>query len=81
MPTDEPLGGTPRRCPDIRKLAELGYHAKYTLEEGLRITAEWYDRNSHRQPAKHVPPVAAIPDYKTQNGSEETQKQCQPAHN
>jgi len=81
MPSDEPLGGTPRRCPDIQKLSALGYHAKYSLEEGLRITAEWYDKNSHRGPVKNVIPVAAIPEQETKNTQGENQTECQPARN
>jgi hypothetical protein len=79
MPSDEPLGGTPRRCPDIQKLSALGFHEKYSLEEGLRITAEWYDKNSHRVPSKNVAPVAAIPEHGTHNPQEENE--CQPARN
>jgi nucleoside-diphosphate-sugar epimerase len=79
MPSDEPLGGTPRRCPDIQKLSALGFHEKYSLEEGLRITAEWYDKNSHRVPPKQVAPVAAIPEHGTNNLQGENE--CQPARN
>lgn len=35
-------GGTSRRCPDIAKLAALGYEPKVTLQEGLKKTCEWY---------------------------------------
>jgi nucleoside-diphosphate-sugar epimerase len=37
-------GGTLRRCPDIAKLAELGYNPTMTLDQGLRKTLEWYWR-------------------------------------
>jgi nucleoside-diphosphate-sugar epimerase len=37
-------GGTIRRCPDISKLAELGYRQAVTLDTGLRQTLEWYWR-------------------------------------
>ncbi len=35
-------GGTPRRCPDIRKLKALGYAPKISLQEGISRTADWY---------------------------------------
>lgn len=38
-------GGTPRRCPDISKLARLGYKPRVPLDEGLRPTLDWYWRN------------------------------------
>lgn len=36
-------GGTPRRCPDISKLQQLGYQPKVSLQEGISKTAQWYD--------------------------------------
>jgi nucleoside-diphosphate-sugar epimerase len=38
-------GGTPRRCPDISKLARLGYKPSVPLDEGLKPTLEWYWSN------------------------------------
>jgi nucleoside-diphosphate-sugar epimerase len=38
-------GGTARRCPDISKLAGLGYKPRVPLSEGLKPTLEWYWRN------------------------------------
>lgn len=38
-------GGTPRRCPDISKLARLGYKPRVSLSEGLAPTLDWYWRN------------------------------------
>ena len=35
-------GSTPRRCPDVRKLRNLGFEPEVRLEEGVRRTAEWY---------------------------------------
>jgi nucleoside-diphosphate-sugar epimerase len=35
-------GGTPRRCPDIRKLRALGYEPRVSLHDGLRETVRWY---------------------------------------
>ena len=47
----EAVGGTNRRCPDIRKIAALGYAPKHTLREGLAITTKWYRENAHLAPA------------------------------
>ncbi|MBI2523107.1 SDR family NAD(P)-dependent oxidoreductase [Candidatus Woesearchaeota archaeon] len=41
-------GSTLRRCPDIAKLEKLGYKPKISFKEGLRVTAEWYDKNSDK---------------------------------
>ena len=35
-------GSTPRRCPDVSKLKELGYVPTVTLTEGLKETLSWY---------------------------------------
>ncbi len=35
-------GGTKRRCPDITKLAALGYEPSYSLSRGLESTVRWY---------------------------------------
>ncbi len=45
-------GGTPRRCPDISKLAALGYQPKYSFQAGLSIVAKWYVENAHRAPER-----------------------------
>lgn len=37
-------GGTNRRCPDISKIAELGYTQTVTLDAGLHHTLKWYWR-------------------------------------
>jgi nucleoside-diphosphate-sugar epimerase len=39
-------GGTARRCPDISKLARLGYKPRVPLSEGLKPTLDWYRRNA-----------------------------------
>ena len=44
------VGGTPRRCPDISKLAALGYAPKISLNTGLSQLADWYDANSDQAP-------------------------------
>ncbi len=35
-------GSTPRRCPNIQKLRELGYNPRISLKEGLINTMAWY---------------------------------------
>jgi nucleoside-diphosphate-sugar epimerase len=35
-------GSTPRRCPDISKLAALGYRPRVTLDQGLPPMLQWY---------------------------------------
>ena len=42
-------GATPRRCPDISKLAKLGYTPQVSLAEGVDRTIRWYVDNP--QPA------------------------------
>lgn len=44
-PSEEAQGGTPRRCPDIRKMRKLGYQPTIDLDEGLRRTVAWYLRH------------------------------------
>jgi nucleoside-diphosphate-sugar epimerase len=43
-------GGTPRRCPDISKLAKLGYKPRVPLDAGLKPTLDWYWRNADLAP-------------------------------
>ncbi len=43
-------GGTPRRCPDISKLAALGYKPRVPLDEGLKPTLDWYWQNADLAP-------------------------------
>jgi dTDP-glucose 4,6-dehydratase/UDP-glucose 4-epimerase len=49
-------GGTNRRCPDISKIAALGYDPAWRLEEALPGVVRWYD---DRLAASTAPPVAA----------------------
>jgi nucleoside-diphosphate-sugar epimerase len=44
-------GGAWRRCPDIAKIAALGYAPKFLLREGVAITTKWYRDNAHLAPA------------------------------
>ena len=41
-PSAVPAGSTARRCPDISKLAALGYKPRVPLDEGLVPTLRWY---------------------------------------
>lgn len=43
-------GGTPRRCPDISKLAALGYRPAVSLDAGLKTTLDWYWKNADLAP-------------------------------
>lgn len=45
-----PAGSTPRRCPDIAKLAGLGYRPRVPLDDGLPTTVRWYWDNTHLAP-------------------------------
>jgi nucleoside-diphosphate-sugar epimerase len=42
VPGELLAGSTPRRCPDVRRLRNLGFEPDVRLEEGVRRTAEWY---------------------------------------
>lgn len=42
VPGAPPPGGTKRRCPDISRLAALGYRPRTSLAEGLVPTVRWY---------------------------------------
>lgn len=44
-------GGTPRRCPDIGKMAKLGYTPQVNLAQGVRRTVEWYLQNINNDSA------------------------------
>jgi nucleoside-diphosphate-sugar epimerase len=43
-------GGTTRRCPDISKLARLGYKPRVPLSDGLMPTLAWYRHNAELAP-------------------------------
>jgi nucleoside-diphosphate-sugar epimerase len=42
---DEHIGGSMLRCPDISKIADLGYKCLVSLPEGLSKTINWYQEN------------------------------------
>jgi len=51
VPGPPAAGGACRRCPDIAKIAALGYAPRIPLREGLAITTKWYCDNAHLAPA------------------------------
>ncbi len=52
VPSKAAQGGTSRRCPDIQKLVALGFAPKYSFQEGVALTAKWYDANAQLAPKK-----------------------------
>lgn len=46
----QPVGATPRRCPDISKIRSLGYEPKIDLAEGIKRTAMWYEAHISSKP-------------------------------
>jgi nucleoside-diphosphate-sugar epimerase len=54
IPGTLPAGGTPRRCPDISKLMELGYDPVISLNEGLKSTVAWYSDNMDKMPVNKL---------------------------
>jgi nucleoside-diphosphate-sugar epimerase len=50
VPSEPALGGTPRRCPDIHKISTLGFLPKWSLRDGVNVTATWYAENQHKCP-------------------------------
>jgi nucleoside-diphosphate-sugar epimerase len=47
-------GGTPRRCPDIAKVAALGYAPKRTLKDGFPALADWYVAHADERPENYL---------------------------
>jgi nucleoside-diphosphate-sugar epimerase len=47
---DKLAGSTDRRCPDISKLAALGYKPAVPLAQGLPPTIDWYWEHAHLAP-------------------------------
>ena len=46
-----PQGSTQRRCPDIAKLAALGFAPSRSLESGVGETARWYRDHADQRPS------------------------------
>ena len=53
LPSAEPEGATPRRCPDIAKLLGLGYRPEVALSTGLPDVVRWYAENRYLRPGRH----------------------------
>ena len=51
VPSEVRPGGTPRRCPDIAKLRQLGYAPALNLQQGLKDSVAWYAAWADRNPA------------------------------
>lgn len=49
-------GSPVRRCPDITKLARLGFRPRIAFRDGLPGVAQWYDEHAHQIPLN---PIAA----------------------
>ncbi|MGK7873259.1 MAG: NAD-dependent epimerase/dehydratase family protein [Xenococcaceae cyanobacterium] len=49
VPGTEAVGGTLRRCPDIRKLQQLGFQPQVKFDDALATTVQWYV--DHPRPA------------------------------
>lgn len=54
QPSPSFMGGTPRRCPDIKKMRALGYIPKVDLIQGLKLTNNWYLENIDKIPSNHL---------------------------
>jgi nucleoside-diphosphate-sugar epimerase len=52
VPGPGAVGETPRRCPDVSRLAGLGFAPRVSFEHGLAATARWYDDNADQQPKR-----------------------------
>jgi nucleoside-diphosphate-sugar epimerase len=52
-------GSAPRRCPDISKLAALGYGPRVRLDDGLPPVLRWYFEHAHLAPASLHEPAGA----------------------
>ena len=50
QPSAAPQGSTPRRCPDISKIAALGYKPRVKLDAGLVPTLHWYWAHATAEP-------------------------------
>jgi nucleoside-diphosphate-sugar epimerase len=55
VPGELARGGTPRRCPDIAKLAAMGYRPRVPLSAGLPPTIKWYSDSARRAQQRQAP--------------------------
>jgi|APSaa5957512535_1039671.scaffolds.fasta_scaffold10547_5 UDP-glucose 4-epimerase len=45
VPGDAAVGGTPRRCPDISRMRNIGYEPRFDIYSGIQKTVDWYKSN------------------------------------
>lgn len=50
IPSEPKSGGALRRCPNIKRVRELGFSPAVSLKDGLAKTIPWYMENAHRNP-------------------------------
>jgi nucleoside-diphosphate-sugar epimerase len=51
VPGQLTTGSTPRRCPDIQRLRDLGFEPRVSLQQGLAQTVSWYREQSAQKAA------------------------------
>lgn len=54
VPGKRAKGSVLRRCPDIQKLVALGFRPRYSFQEGLSRTADWYVRHAAEAPKRNA---------------------------
>jgi len=54
VPGELKAGGTARRCPDIKRIRDLGFAPSVSLKKGLAATIPWYINNAGKAPS-HFP--------------------------
>jgi len=52
VPGELTEGSTPRRCPDISKIRQLGFEPNIKISEGVEKTAKWYVEHYEKKPQK-----------------------------
>jgi dTDP-glucose 4,6-dehydratase/UDP-glucose 4-epimerase len=52
-PGAPPAGATPRRCPDVSRIAALGYQPRVALVDGVPRLVKWYAENRDLFGSKH----------------------------
>ncbi len=60
IPGPDAPGGTQRRCPDITKIAALGYEPRVPLADGLKPTVAWYRENDMPNGTRPAPSLYLI---------------------
>lgn len=52
IPQRSPEGSPLRRCPDITRIKRMGFKQRFSFSDGFKVTAKWYDENSHKSSVK-----------------------------